>query len=162
MSTIKLAYSSVTSMTVAALNSLASSPTAGWQSDVIDNTSDLYEDILVQVILDFDAGAPANDKKFYLLVGSGQETTYTEPFTGTQGSCTFTSWATTAFNPKLLAALAYETSGMVINSNLFSVASAFGGSLPPKIVLGGINYTGAAVVASGNSVKWRGVYRTVA
>lgn len=159
-SDIKIAYSSATSMTVTNLNSLASSATAGWQSDVIDNTSNLYDDILVQVVIDFANTAPANDKCAYLYVYSALETTYTDPASGSEGTITLTSVSTTAQNLRLVGRLAYETADAVIESQVFSVRAAFGGTLPPKVGFVIINFSGAAIAASGNTVKYRGVYHT--
>ena len=43
-----------------------------------------------------------------------------------------------------------------------SVANAFGGILPPYWGLVILDYTGAAIAASGNTVKWVGVKVDVA
>lgn len=160
MSTIKTAYGTETTMTVTNLHSLASSATAGWQSDVVDNTTDLYLDALVQVVLDFANTAPANDKAAYVFAYGGLATTYTNPVTGTQGTITLTSISTTQQNLKLIGVLAYNTADEVVESQPFAVASAFGGVLPPKWGLVIMNFSGAALAASGNTVKWRGVQVT--
>lgn len=162
MSTIKLSFDTEQTMTVTNLHSLASSQTAGWQSTVVDNTSSLYLDALVQVVLDFANTAPANDKRAYVYVYSGNATTYTDPASGSEGTITMTNIGTTGQNMKLLGILAYETADAVIESSLFSVASVFGGVLPPKWGLAIMNFTGAALAASGNTVKYRGVWQTVA
>jgi hypothetical protein len=159
-STLKLAFGTVTAMTVTNLNSLASSATAGWQSAVVDNTSDLYEDAHVQVVVDMANTSPANDKTLYVFAYAGLETTYTDPASGSEGTITLTNITTTGQNLKLIGTLAYETADMVIESAVFSVAAAFGGILPRKWGLVIINYTGAAIAGSGNTVKWTGVYRT--
>jgi hypothetical protein len=160
MATIKTAFGAETTMTVTNLQSLANSPTAGWQSDVVDNTTDLYLDALVQVVLDFANTAPANDKAAYVFAYGGLTTTYTNPVTGTQGTITLTTIVSTQQNLKLVGVLAYNTADEVVESQPLSVAAAFGGILPPKWGLVIMNYSGAALAAAGNTVKWRGVYAT--
>lgn len=158
MATIKEALSSVNSMTVSNLNNLASSQTAGWQSDVVDNSTDLYVDAIVQVIVDMANTAPANDKALYVYAYGGLETTYTNPASGTQGCITIV-------NPsvlKLIGVIPYGTADEVIESQPMSVAAAFGGVMPQKWGIMIINYTGAAIASSGNSVKWTGVTYTSA
>ena len=162
MASIKLAFGSVTSMTVTNLHSLASSATVGWQSQVVDNSTDLYEDALVQVILDHANTAPANDKASYVYAYGGLETSYSDPASGTEGTITI---ATIVSNPqafKQIGTVPYNTQDAVVESQPMSVASAFGGILPIKWGIIVVNYSGAAYAASGNTVKWAGVYRTVA
>jgi hypothetical protein len=162
MATVALSYSSVQSPTVTNLHSLASSPTAGWQMAVVDNTTDLYLDALVQVVLDFANTAPANDACAYVFAYAALNTSYSNPASGSQGAITLTSIATTAQNLKLLGVMPYNTADEVVESAVFSVAAAFGGVLPPKWGLVIINYSGAALAASGNVVTWRGVKLTSA
>jgi len=156
----KLAYGTVTALTVTNLHSLASSATAGWQSAVIDNSSDLFEDAAVQVVLDFANTAPANDKAAYVYVYSGLETTYTNPASGSEGTVTLTSVVTTAQNLAFLGSMPYNTADEVVESKVWSVAAVHGGIMPIKWGIIIINFSGAALAASGNTVKYAGVYRT--
>jgi len=158
MATVKEALAAAVSMTVTALNSLASSATAGWQSAVVDNSSDLALDALVQVVLDMANTAPANDKAVYVYAYSGIGTNYTNPCTGSEGTITITN----PNNLRPLGVLTYQTADEVIKSPVMSVAAAFGGVLPPKWGLVIINYTGAAVAASGNSVTYQQLTGSVA
>jgi len=158
---VKLAYSTVQTLTVTNLHSLASSATAGWQSDVVDNTSNLYEDAVVQVVLDFANTAPANDKAVYVFAFAGLDTTYTDPASGSEGTITVPSVSANALNLRLIGVVSYTTQDAVIESAAFPVAAAFGGALPPKWGIVLVNFSGAALAASGNSVTYRGVYRTV-
>lgn len=163
MSSLKIAYSTVQTMSVSSLNSLASSATVGWQSAVVDNTTDLYEDALVQVVLDHANTAPANDKCSYVFAFGGLDTTYADPASSSEGTITI---ATILSNPQTfrqIGIIPYNTQSAVVESQPMSVASAFGGVvLSPKWGIVIINYTGAAYEATGNSVTWRGVYRTLA
>ena len=162
MATVALSYSSVQTMTVTNLHSKASSATAGWQSAVVDNTTDLYLDAQVQVVLDFANTAPANDQAAYVYAYAGLNTTYTNPASGSEGSITLTSIATTGQNLRLLGVLPYTTADEVVEGSPMSVAAAFGGTLPPKWGIVVMNYSGAALAASGNSVTWRGIKLTSA
>lgn len=153
-----MTYSTVQTMTVTNLHSLASSATAGWQSTVVDNTSDLYMDAVVQVVLDFANTAPANDKAAYVLAYGGAESgTYSDPASGSEGAITLTNITNTGQNLRMLGVMPYMTADAVIESSPLSVAAAFGGVLPPYWGVVILNYSGAALAASGNTVKWRGV-----
>lgn len=158
----KLVYGSVVTMTVTNLHSLASSATAGWQSAVVDNMTDLYEDALVQVVLDFANTAPANSRAAFIYAYAGLETTYTNPASGSEATITLTDVTTTAQNLKLVGSVPYNTADEAVESAVFSVAAAFGGILPPKWGLVIVNHSGAALAASGNTVKYTPVYRNVA
>lgn len=160
---IKLAYSGTgTAMTVTNLHSLASSATAAWASAVVDNTSNLYEDALVQVVLDHANTAPANDKCSYVYAYGGIGTTYANPITGTEGGVTLTTIVSNPQSFRQIGIVPYTTQDEVAESTPMSVAAAFGGTMPPKWGIVIVNYSGAAYAASGNSVTWVGVYRTVA
>lgn len=163
MATVALSYSAVQTMTVTNLHSLASSTTGGWQSAQVDNTSDLYEDALVQVVLDFANTAAANDKAAYVYVASGLETgVLSNPASGSEGTITLTNITANAQNLRLLGVVPYTTTDEVAESSVFSVATACGGNLPPFWSVVIMNYSGAALAALGNTVKWRGLKRTVA
>ena len=152
-----LSYSAVQTMTVTNLHSLANSATAGWQSAVVDNSTDVYEDAHVQVILDFANTAAANDKCVYVLAYAGLETTYSNPASGSEGTITLTNITNTGQNLRQIGIIPYTTQDEVAESGVMSVAAAFGGILPIKWGIVLINYSGAALAASGNSVKWRGL-----
>jgi hypothetical protein len=153
-----LVYSTVTAMTVTSLHSLASSATAGWQSAQVDNTGTIYADVEVQVVLDFANTAPANDKCAYVFLASGLETgILSNPASGTQGTITLTDVTTTPQNLRPLGTIPYNTQDEVAESSVWSVASACGGSMPRFWSIVIINYSGAALAASGNTVKWTGI-----
>lgn len=162
MATVALSYGAEQTMTVTGLQSLGNSATAGWQSAVVDNTSDLYVDALVQVVIDFANTAPANDKGVYVYAYGGINATYTNPASGTEGAITVVSHDANPMAFKLIGFLPYTTQDEVAESQPFSVAAAFGGVLPEKWGIVIINRSGAAFAASGNSVKYTGVKLTVA
>lgn len=163
MADMKIAYSTLQTMTVTALHSLASSATAGWQSAVVDNSTDKYLDALVMVVLDFANTAPANSRQAFVFVYGGVESgVYTNPASGSEGALTLVDVTTTQQALKLLGAIPYITQDEVAEGGPFSVAAAFDGALPPYWGVCIMNHSGATLAASGNTVKWMPVYATVA
>jgi hypothetical protein len=159
---VKQALQAVQTLTVTNLHSLASSATGGWQSAEIDNTANLYLDSFVQVVLDFANTAPANSKCAYVFGAGGIETgKLSNPFSGTQGTLTLTDVTSNAQAAPLLGIVPYTTQDEVAESSPMSVASGHGGVHPPFWGVGIINHSGAALAASANTVKYRGVYATV-
>jgi hypothetical protein len=163
VATTQIAFSAAQTMTVTNLHSLASSQTAGWQSGVVDNTSNLALDALVMVVLDFANTAPANDKCAYVYAYGGVESgVYTNPCTGTEGTLTLPNIGSNPAVVKLIGTVPYNTQDEVAEAGPFSVALAFGGVLPAYWGLAIMNYSGAALAASGNTVKYIRVTATTA
>jgi hypothetical protein len=157
----KQGRSTLQAMTVTALASMASSTTAGWQSAVVDNTTNLYADAQVMVVLDFANTAPANEKTAYVYAAGGIESgVLTNPASGSQGSITLLDITTTAQALKLIGTVPYTTQDEAVEAGPFSVGLAFGGMLPDFWSIVIMNYSGAALAASGHTVKWRGIYGT--
>lgn len=156
MATIKQLRGTPNSLTVTSLNSLSNSATAGWQSTKIDLTSDKPLDYEIFVKLTMANTAPANDKAVYVYAcpfyydgttwhASSQGTT-TLP-TGSQGTSTIAS----PNNLRLLGVLNYTTQNMVLQDT-FLLSNAFGSAMPDGFSIIIIDYSGAAVSASGNIV----------
>lgn len=145
----------VQTMTVTGLQSLASSATAGWQSNQVDNTTNQYLDALVQVVLDFANTAPANSRGAYVYAAGGLETgVLSNPASGTQGAITLLDVTANAQNLKLIGFIPYTTQDEVAESSPMSVAAGFGGILPPFWSVVIVNHSGAALASTGNTVKW--------
>ena len=169
MASLKLAYSSATSLTVTNLHSLANSATAGWSSAAVDNTTDLYLDAIVQLVLDPANTAPGSDSKFYLFAYGYSESG--DPCTtgatsgnsvGTQGALTFPS-ISSAVQSLNYRAIPYTAQDVVIKTPEYSICDILGlpfGALPPFWGIALLNFSGAALAASANTAKWRGVYLT--
>lgn len=158
-----LVYSSETSMTVTNLHSLASSATAGWNSAAVDNTGTIYIGAEVTITLDPANTAAANSKAFIIYAyGSNNNTNYgttgasTGGTCGTEGALTFPDVTTNPNNLKRLGVINYINAD-VVQSATFNVESVFGGRLPAYWGIAIVNHSGAALAASGNSVKWRGI-----
>lgn len=162
MATVKTTYGAEQTFTVTNLHSLASSATAGWQSAAIDNSSDLYLDVMVYFVLDFANTAPANSKGAFVYAYSGIGSSYTNPVSGSQGTITLPDVTANALSIRQIGFIPYVTQDEVVESAHFSVGNGFNGILPIKWGVVLIDHSGAALAASGNTAKWYGVYATVA
>lgn len=161
---VKQAFQGAQTLTTTSLQSLANSATAGWQSGAIDNSSNLYLDDLFQIVIAAVNTAPANSKGLYVLAGHSIDggTTYTRPFSGTQGTCTFDDPTTLPLCAPALGFLPYATQNTALNSPAYSMAATCPGFvLPDHYVVGIIAHAGFTTASSGNVVKHNGVYRTV-
>ena len=147
-----------TSMTVTNLNSLASNATVGWQSDSVRNNVRKALDYKINIKLTMASTAPANDKAVYVYIcpfyfdgttwyAASQGTT-TLP-TGAQGASTIAS----PNNLRLLGVLSYTTTNMVLQDN-FLLSNAFGNVMPDAFSIIIVNFSGAAISASGNVVNY--------
>lgn len=147
-------------LTITALNSLANSATAGWQSDKIDNTSLKASDFRLLFKFAAVSTAPANDKAIYIYAipwyydgstwtvgGDGGTTTIPS---GTQGTYTITASNNLGIP---LAILNYATQNQPIHGSV-RLSSKFGGTMPQGFSLVVINYTGMTIAASGNQVSY--------
>jgi len=158
---VKQAVQSLQTATVTNLHSLASSATAGWQGGVNDNTSNLFLDAQLMVVLDFANTAAASSKAAFVFAYGGLESgTYTNPASGSEGTITLLDVTTTEQALRWIGKIPYTTQDEVAESAPFSVAAGFG-YLPPYWGPVIINHSGAALAASGNTVKSRGLYETI-
>ena len=172
MADAKTAYGAVNSFTLTSLNSLASSATAGWMSAAVDNSSDKYLDALVHIELASVNTAPGSSKAIFLFAyglvddtgtaytSTGAATTTGTP-SGSVGTITFPDVSSLAINAPLLGVVPYSVQNSVLNGGPFSVAACFGGRLPIEWGVLVLNHAGFTIAASGNALKWRGVYNTV-
>jgi len=159
---VKEAFATEVAFTVTNLHSLASSVTAGWQSAVVDNTSNLYLDALVMAVISFPNSTPGLSKAIFIYAYGGIASgTYTYPCTGTQGTITLADVTTNAIGPKRIGRVAIAAQNVVIPDGPFSVAAAFAGSLPPYWGLCAINHANQTLVSSGNAMSYRPTFLTV-
>lgn len=144
MSDVKLAYGSVVTLTHG-LNSLAAAALS--TSDAIDNTTTLYEDILVEVLIaDF---AEAGNVLVPIYASSSMD--------GSSYS------RADAANIGMLASVGHMSiiGTGAWRSRAFSLRAAFRGTLPPYTKIHAYNDAGATLASSGNGITYRGVYRTI-
>lgn len=135
--TTKEQFGSATAITMS-LQSLASN--AWWQSTFIDNSSNDFVDDLVQAKVKT-AGTAAGTVDFWLYASIDGGTSYSDGATGADG--TFTPTA----NPNLIHLGTVNTPSATTSyiSAVFSVAFAFGGSVPQRWGLAAKNTNGGAL-----------------
>lgn len=173
-SVLEAFQSSDQSVDLTSFNSLASSATAGWCSHYVDNSSNLYQDLLAYVKIAAVNTAPGSNKAFYIfgaealnttdLPCSGASSGNTVPnSSSTSAALTFPSIVTPL--PCLFPTvkiLPYPVQNIANTHPLFPFARAFGGWLGLYNWWPMINYSSMTIAASGNVFKYRGVYNTVA
>lgn len=166
MATITQFFGSATAFTKTNAN-LTVSATAGWMSNAIDNSSNLYDDALIHAEFAAVNSAPANSKAIFLYAyglvdGSGSAYTSTGDGTpsGSEGTLTFPDVTTLPVVMPLLGIVSYPVQNKAINGGPFSVARCFGGILPVKWGIAMINHTGMTL--SVTNIKYIEVKYTVA
>ena len=167
MADIKIAYAASSNLTVTNLNSLPTSSTlvTGWESAVIDNSTNKYDDYLISAqitVASSGLGAgfitirvvPLLDDSTYPGGFDGTESTETTPLDDAEG---------TSSGTVVLASVATNTTASrVYRIAQRSVAALFGGVCPEKFVLFISHNTGQNLASSGNQVTIKGIYYTVA
>lgn len=160
MATLKTAYSGSLGVAISCtLASLASA--SARESAAVDNQTNLYIDALVEVTVKLQAGSPASDKAVYVYAaGSVDASTWPDAVTGSDAAITMNS----PTQLRLLGVIFAPTASTTFKSEPMSVASVFGGVLPPKWSIVILNKTGIALSATeGDHAKiYTGIYATVA
>lgn len=167
MATTGIDYGATVSLSVTALNGLANSQTAGWQSGRVDNRTTKANDYQINFEIDLASTAAANDKAIYVYVipwlydGTswkvGADGGTTTPISGTEG--TYSLATTNNATPALT--INYVATGQVVNGQI-NLSSVFGPSMPEGWSLVIINYTGAAINSTGNTIQYKSIKYTVA
>lgn len=164
---VKIQYAASTAFTQTNLDGLASSSThvAGWESNAVDNSSNLYVDYLITGVLQVEStGLAAGEIRVY-IVAELNDTTWPDVFDGTESAETVTDTEVRDAICKLGAVVATDTTA---SRNYyfgpFSVASLFGGVCPRKFVVFITQSTGTTLETTGdpNNVYHKGVYHNVA
>lgn len=163
MSDIKTAYGTEAQAITCTLASLASSATAGRESTVVSNLTNLWLDALVSVSCRLQAGSPANDTAIYVFAyGTVDFTTpvYPDKVTGADAAITLDDPTQLPLLGSIYAPL---SGGLTWKGGPWSVARLFGGVLPEKWGIVVRNYTGIALTATEGDHKkiYQGAYATV-
>jgi hypothetical protein len=166
MADIKIAYAASSNLTVTNLAGLASSSThvTGWESAVIDNTSNLYVDYLVSGKITVESsGLSAGYIKIWIVPTIDDTPTYPGGFDGTESAETtpLDDENGTAAGAVLAKTIATDTTAsQVYWIAPFSVAKLFGGVCPAKFVIFITQSTGTTLETSGQQVTIKGIYYT--
>lgn len=150
------------------LNSLGSSSTwvAGVQSDQIDNSSNLYDDVLLSGQIKLGTSPAASSQiNIYVVACMDAGSTYPDTITGAGTAAkTWTSANVQNAGAKLLKSMLTDsTTGRIYYFSNESVAALFGGVVPQKFIVFVAQNTGAALDGSAGGsmnalgVQWQGV-----
>lgn len=161
MATTKIAYAAAASLTVT-LNSLLNNTAR--QSNVLDNTSNLYLDIFVGGGFKTASGSLGTNPVVNIWASAISDGTNYGGTNGTNvlggGDAAFTMPTNTG-NLILLAAVPINTAAATEYMEPRSLAAVFGGFLPPKFVIIVQNVTGLTLDASaGGTILYTGVNTT--
>jgi hypothetical protein len=149
--------------TVTALHSLASSATAGWCTDAIDNTSTLAIDYLVSGEFKLhNSNAPTAGKSVKVYAFGAYDDAPTWPslfgsaYSGSTGAFTVTDDEERDSGLVLLwvSAPCDTSTGAIHSMPPRSVAASFGGILPIRFALWVVQDTGQALHSAGNALYW--------
>lgn len=155
MATNKVSYGSTQVLTVTNLQSLASSITAGWQSQRISNLSTLALDYEISIKLPTANTAPANDKCVYVYIAEAYTTDAGTTWItddvgngtvpgGSEATITVLSNATGPMSAKLLGTIPYNTQNMTMQKT-FKLSNVAGQFIPDGFQIILVNFTGAAL-----------------
>ncbi len=165
MASVKVAFGAATAFTKTNAN-LANSPVAGWVSNAIDNSANLYIDALVHVELAAVNTAPGSSKAIFLYAyalvdaaGSAYTSTGDGTPAGVESTLTFPDVTANPVPLPLLGVVPYPVQNKAINAGPFSVAACFGGILPAKWGIAMINHSGMTLNVT--NIKYIEVYNTV-
>lgn len=165
MADLKVAYGTASDVTIT-LASLATDANllTGRESTAIDNTSLLVLDYLVSGKI-MTGTTPTTAKSIEVwAVGSWDGTNWPDVFDGTESAETITSSDIKASTCRFVAAMATSaTSNVAYYFGPVSLAAAFGGVLPPKIVLFVTHSTVAALnsTTGNHQIRLQPVYQTI-
>lgn len=160
MANVKTAYGTEAQAFTITLASLAAA--AARESTVIDNTSNLFLDALVELRIKLQAGTPGADKRVYVWAyGTVDAATpvYPDAVTGADAAITLNS----PKNLRLLGLIEAPTSAGTFTGGPWSIAQLFG-SMPEKWGIVVENQTNIALTATEGDHKklYQGVYATIA
>lgn len=162
MADVKTAYGSNGQALTITLASLADSSTAGRESTVVDNTSNLFLDVLIAAKLKTaNSGAISAPAAAFLYAYATTDngTTYPDTVTGSDAAITLNS----PTQLKLLGAIYTAAINTQYKGGPWSLAALFGAKLPAKWGIVVVNDSGTALSATGSdhAVWYQGVYATV-
>jgi len=165
MADLKLAYGTASDLTIT-LASMATDTNllTGRESATIDNSANLFLDYLVSGKITAGTSPTAARSIEVWAVGSWDGTSWPDVFDGTESAETITSADIKASICRFVAAMATaNTSDRTYHFGPVSLAAAFGGTLPPKVVLFVTHSTGQNLnsTAGNHQIRLQPVFQTV-
>lgn len=144
MTSLRAEYGSSTAIAI----SLAGITSGGaQQSDVVDNTGNMFVDVLVQLTIKMNAGTPSAEKSVYVYAYASEDgTKLTDNASGSDGSISLRS----PTNMRLLGAIFVpDSGGLAYSSHPMSLLQCFGGlAIPRKWGIAVLNQTGLTFSAT--------------
>jgi hypothetical protein len=137
MATITLGYGATTTLTVTGLGTLANAASA--ISATVDNTTNLFVDVQVELVFATAAGATATGTVEIWAKASIDNTDFDDDP-----------------NDKLAAVAVLAAAGVQTRKRIVNLAAVFGGTVPPYWQLRIRNATGGAFTSA--TVSYRGAY----
>jgi hypothetical protein len=156
--TDKILYGTSTAITCT-INSLASSATAGRQSTAVVNTSNLYVDALVEVIIATGSSAPTAPSYVAIYVSGSSDGTNFETDTAAIGTSDAAYTIDSPTNLRLARIINCSTASKTYIAD-FTIANLFGGIMPEQWIVVVCNVTGQTLNSSGNSMNYTGINYT--
>lgn len=155
MADIKQKYGTNGQTVTVTLTSLASSSMR--QSTYVDNATNLFFNALVTASITLGSSGVSSTGviNIYAYASVDGGSLYSSGATGSDAA-----YSTEKLNLVLVASLDSNANSEVV-STTFDIASGFGGVMPERWGLVVENATGAALAASGHSIKYQGVYGQV-
>ena len=160
MTTEKIAYSASASITCT-LTGLAASTTVGRQSTVVDNTANLYSDVLVTVGVATNASTPAAGKACYVYFFATEDLTNYDMDDAAPGVTDAAYTVNAASNLKGPGVISCPTASKTYRKT-FTLSSFFGGIVPPKWGIVVVNDTNNALGATAIGCSYTGITFTSA
>lgn len=168
------AFGTVTALDLTGIG-IASSVTAGWCSNYVDNHTSLYLDVLFYYYSQAVNTAAASQKAHYLYAPGAFNVTDPLP-TNTAGNAATNSSTTSATltylditaNPvgfPIIQVVPYITTNKPLQASLFGAAKGHDGFCPNYVWLGLVNAAGPTIGTGGSpatKITWAGAYNTVA
>lgn len=163
---VKSRFAASAALTQTNLDALASSAThvAGWESDAIDNSTNLYLDYAINAKLTVEsAGIAAGEIRMY-LVAEMEDASWPTVFDGTESAETIADVPTRDAICRLAAATETDTTASQEYYLMCPSVRAVFGHTPRKFVIFITQSTGANLESTGdpNQVYVRGYYENVA
>ena len=133
------------------LASLATSGTAGRQSDFVSNASEGYADVLLELTAVLPAGSTVGEQAIFLYAAASLDgSLFTDNASGVEGAVTMRDPSNLAFVGRLDCP---DSGGLTYRSQLWSLASVWQGAMPPYWAIVVRNVTGLTL-AAGSQVRY--------